>query len=282
MPPDEKDLQIALLRQQLSALQRKARTKPRLSRPKKRMLVALTTRLKAQSQRFQKRLREAILLVQPETVIKWHRELVRRKWTFQQPNRGGRPQLEAGIEALIIRIARENPRIGYDNIQGELLNLGFTLDPTTVQNVLRRHPILPAPQRGKSSWRTFLKHYRQQMLACAFFTVETLHLQTLYVLFFISEGMEIVRTPFRAPTANAIAERWVRSVRHECLDYLLILNQRHLIRVLKEYTTYYNGARPQQGINQQTPIPFSRPQHGTLDCRDVLGGILHHYYRDAA
>ncbi len=160
------------------------------------------------------------------------------------------------------------------------------------------------------------------MLACDFFTVETLYLQTLYVLFFIelgsrrvhlagcttnpdkawvtqqarqlvwqlnddgpsmhflihdrdtkfttdfdqvfiSEGMEIVQMPFRAPKANAIAERWVRSVRQECLDHVLILNQRHLIHVLKEYTTYYNGVRPHQGINQQTPIPFSRPQHGT-------------------
>jgi len=94
--------------------------------------------------------------------------------------------------------------------------------------------------------------------------------------------MEIVRTPFQAPKANAMAERWVRSIRHECLDHLLILNQRHLLRVLREYTTYYNAARPHQGINQQAPIPFSNPQRGTVHCRDVLGGILHDYYRDAA
>jgi putative transposase len=99
---------------------------------------------------------------------------------------------------------------------------------------------------------------------------------------FISEGMEIVQTPFRAPKANAIAERWVRSIRHECLDHLFILNQRHLLRVLKEYTTYYNAARPHQGIHQQIPIPFSGPKVGTIHCRDVLGGILHDYYRDAA
>jgi putative transposase len=177
--PDEKDLQIALLRQQLRVLERKAKTKPCLSRPEKRMRVALTTRLKAQSQRFHKRLREAILLVQPETVLKWHRELVRRKWTFRQPNRGGRPRLEADIEALIVLIARENPRMGYDQIHGELLILGFTIDPTTIKNVLRRHRLLPAPQRSKSWWRTFLKHYRESMLACDFFTVETIRLQTL-------------------------------------------------------------------------------------------------------
>jgi hypothetical protein len=179
------------------------------------------------------------------------------------------------------------------------------------------------------------------MLACDFFTVETLRLQTLYVLFFIelgsrrvhlagctanpdhawvtqqarqpvwhldeartpmrflihdwdckstthfnqvfvSEGMEIVRTPFRAPNANAVAERWVRSVRQECLDHLLILNQPHLTDVLKEYTTDYNAARPHQGLAQQAPIPMSRSPQAVIRCRDVLGGILHDYYRDAA
>ena len=340
--PNEKDLQIALLRQQLRILERKSKTKPRLSRPEKLMLVTFATRLKAQTQRFHEALGEALLLVQPDTLLKWHRQLVRRKWTFQHPHRGGRPRLERDVEALIVRIARENPRMGYDKIQGELLKLGFKVHPSTVKNVLRRHGLLPAPQRGRSSWRTFLKHYRQQMLACDFFTVETLRLETLYVLFFIelgsrrvhlagcttnpdrawvtqqarqlvwhlgdeaqtsmrflihdrdskfagsfdqvfvSEGFEIVRTPFRAPKANAVAERWVRSVRQECLDQLLILNQRHLARVLKEYAHYYNTARPHQGLAQQTPIPLSRSRRGTIHCRDVLGGILHDYYRDAA
>lgn len=339
--PDEKDLQIALLRQQLRVLERKAKTKPRLSRPEKLMLVTLTTRLQAQTKRWPQRLREAVWLVQPETVLKGHWELVRRKWTFQRANRGGRPRLNQDLEALILQIARENPRMGYEKIQGELFKLGFVLDPTTVRNVLRHHRVLPVPQRAKSSWRTFLKHYRHQMLACDFFTVETLRLQTLYVLFFIelgsrrvhlagcttksdntwvtqqarqlvwtlnesrtalrflihdrdrkfathfnqvfvSEGMEIVRTPFRTPKATAIAERWVRSVRHECLDHLLILNQRHLTRVVEEYTHYYNAARPHQGLAQQAPIPLPRSSQGVIRCRDVLGGMLRDYYRDAA
>lgn len=288
---------------------------------------------------FHERLREAVFLVQPGTILKWHRELVRHKWTFQHPNRGGRPRLKPDMEALIVRIARENPRMGYDKIHGELLKLGFRVDPSTVKNVLRRHGLLPAPQRGCSSWRTFLKHYRQQMLACDFFTVETIRLETLYVLFFIelgsrrvylagctanpnrawvtqqarqlvwllsdeaqsmrflihdrdskfttsldqvfvSEGFEIVHTPFRAPKANAVAERWIRSVRQECLDQLLILNHHHLVRVLKEYVHYYNTARPHQGLAQQAPIPFSHYRYGAIHCRDVLGGILHDYYRD--
>jgi putative transposase len=237
---------------------------------------------------------EARLLVQPDTLLKWHRQLIRRKWTFQHPNRGGLPRLTPDIELLIVRIARENPRMGYDKIQGELVKLGFKVHPTTIKNVLRRHNLLPAPHRGRSSWHTFLKHYQPQMLACDFFTVETVRLETLYVLFFIelgtrrvhlagctaspnsawmtqqarqlvwhlsneprsmrflmhdrdskftasfdhivvSEGIEIVCTPVRAPKANAVAERWVWTVRQECLDHLLILNQRHLSRVLKEY-----------------------------------------------
>ena len=138
-------MQIALLQQQLRVLERKVKKKPRLSRPEKLMLVALTTRLQRQTQRWQERLREAVLLVQPETVLKWHRELVRRKWTFRRLNHGGRPKLDEEIEALIVQIARENPRMRYDKIQGELLKLGFIVDPTTVKNVLRRYRLLPRP-----------------------------------------------------------------------------------------------------------------------------------------
>jgi putative transposase len=100
---------------------------------------------------------------------------------------------------------------------------------------------------------------------------------------FAAEGIETVLTPFRAPNANAVAERWMRSVRGECLDQLLILNQTHLRRVLREYVEYYNGARPHQGLHQQAPIPFQRgPDHGPVYCRDVLGGIVHDYWRGAA
>jgi hypothetical protein len=286
-------------------------------------------------------LEACVVLVKPETVLKWHRELVRRKWTFQRPNVGGRPRLEPDLEALIVRLARENPRMGYDQIQGELLKLGYDLDRITVRNVMRRHHRPPAPRRGQSSWRTFLKHYRQKMLACDFFTLETIALQTLYGLFFIelgtrrvhlagctaipdnawvtqqarqlvwnlrhesppmcflihdhdtkfsaafdhvflAEDISIVLTPCQAPKANAIAERWVRSVREECLDHLLILNQRHLRHVLTEYVTDYNTARPHQGLDQQSPIPTQPAQSGVIRCRDVLGGILHDYYREAA
>ena len=339
--PSEKDLQIALLRQQLRILQRTSKAQSRLTRPEKLMLVALTSRLKTRTRRFHKALHEAVFLVQTDTLLKWHRQLVRQKWTFQHPHRGGRPRLERDLEALIVRIAHENPRMGYDKIQGKLLKLGFKIHPSTVKNVLRRHGLFPAPQRAQSSWRAFLKHYRQQMLACDFFTVETIRLETIYVLFFIelgsrrvhlagctanpnsawvtqqarqivwhlsdeprpmrflihdrdskfttrfdyifvSERIEVIRTPFRAPKANAYAERWIRSVREECLDRLIILDPHHLQYVLAEYTDYYNRARPHQGIDQRTPIPVPYSDYqGRIERRDILHGLIHDYRRVA-
>ncbi len=211
--------------------------------------------------------------------------------------------------------------------------------------MLKQRGIPPAPERGKhgSSWRTFLAQYKDEIVACDFFTVETAWLKTLYVLFFIelgsrrvhlagcttnptsawvtqqarhlswqiqdgsvptrflihdrdskfpaafdtvfkSEDVTIIRTPVRAPNANAFAERWVRSVREECLDRVLILNERHLHRVLTTYVGYYNHARPHQGIDQCCPIPLetTAERDGSIERRDILGGVLHDYYRRAA
>ena len=101
---------------------------------------------------------------------------------------------------------------------------------------------------------------------------------------FRSEGIEIVRTPFRSPRANAYAERWVRSVREECLDQIIILNQGHLAYVLSEYELYFNTARPHQGIAQAIPAPplnSSMSMSGKIKRRDILGGIIHDYFRAA-
>jgi transposase InsO family protein len=100
---------------------------------------------------------------------------------------------------------------------------------------------------------------------------------------FRSEGMDVIRIPYRAPNANAFAERWVRTVREECLDKLLIINQAHLRRVMREFVAYHNSARPHQGIDQQFPVPHTTPiGSGPVRYRNVLGGILHDYYREAA
>ncbi len=117
----------------------------------------------------------------------------------------------------------------------------------------------------------FLLHDRDSKFARAFDTV------------FRSEGVEVVRTPYRAPTANAIAERWVGSVRRECLDHLLIVNEAHLRRVLRAYVAHYNQARPHQGLGLRTPLPpTERPGQGPIRRRERLGGLLREYYREAA
>ena len=335
----EKDLEILLLRRQLAILERKLDKPGRPNRAEKLTLAVLTARLKKVTQKPASELRDVIRIFQPETVLKWHRELVRRKWHQKQQSKRGRPRLSQELEALIVQMAQENRRWGYGKIQGELRKLGFDVSESHVRDVLKRHHILPAPKRGSSSWRHLMNHYRDQLIACDFFTVETLTLKTLYVLFFIelgsrkvhlarvtahpngmwvtqqarqlmwelgernppcrflirdrdkkfveafdtvfrSEGLEVIRTPVRAPNANAYAERWVRSVREECLDHLLILSRTHLRCVLKRCVEYYNEARPHQGIGQRTPVaPEQSPGSGAVAHRKVLGGIINDYYR---
>jgi putative transposase len=100
---------------------------------------------------------------------------------------------------------------------------------------------------------------------------------------FEAAGIEIVNIPYQAPNANAIAERWVRSVREECLDHLIILNERHLRRVLREYVEYYNERRPHQGLAQDSPLRLTPVSpKGPIRCRNVLGGVIRDYYREAA
>jgi putative transposase len=100
---------------------------------------------------------------------------------------------------------------------------------------------------------------------------------------FRSEGIDVIPTPHQAPNANAYAERWIRAVRAECLDKLLLINQAHLRRVMREYSAFFNTARPHQGLAQQIPVPNTNHQTtGQVRCRKVLGGIVHDYYRDAA
>ena len=340
----EKDLELLLLRQQVRILQRKQTRRLRISAWEKLALAVVAAKFHKLTARAHTRLDEVLLLFKPATVLKWHRELVRRKWTFKRRRRGGRPPIPADLEAVILRLARENPSWGYGKLEGELRKLNYTIAQSTIRAVLKRHKVPPAPRRKQAgpTWRTFLQHYQHQMLACDFFTVETVWLQTIYVLFFIelgsrrvhfagctaqptaawvtqqarhlswqiqdgtvparflihdrdtkfapafdtvfaAEDVEIIQTPYRAPKANAIAERWIRSVREECLDQLVILNERHLQRVLTEYVTYFNHARPHQGINQQCPMSAQPcPVGGPIQRRNVLGGIIHDYYREAA
>jgi hypothetical protein len=185
----EKDLEILILRQQLSILQRKLNSPIKPNHVEKITLAVLTTRLKRITHWSANQLRDVIRIFQPETILRWHCELVRRKWTYPHKNKGGRPSISKELEELILRLAQENPRWGYGKIQGELVKLNFKVSQSTVRNILDRHGIQPAPVRnGSIGWRHLMTHYKDQILTCDFFTIETIRLQTVYVLFFIELG----------------------------------------------------------------------------------------------
>jgi transposase InsO family protein len=278
-------LEIVVLRHELSVLRRQV-GRPQL-RQSDRTLLASASRLLPRS-------RWGSFLVTPTTLLRWHRRLVARRWTYAAQT--GRPPVGNEVRELVLRLARENPRWGYQRIVGEINGVGLKVSATTVRKILREAGIGPAGERSGVSWRTFLRQQTQSMLAVDFFTVETIGLQRLYVLFFIelgsrrvhitgctanptgdwmtqqarqfcwalqeqpsrfrflirdrdakftrsfdavfaSEDIQIVKTPVRAPKANAFAERFVGTVRRECLDWLLIVNRRHLERVLRVFAS---------------------------------------------
>jgi len=227
----------------------------------------------------------------------------------------------------------------YPRIRGELRKLGVRLGATTIRRILKAAGLGPAARRTGPTWSQFLRGQAQGVLATDFFTVETIRLKTLYVLFFIelatrkvhlagvtehpdsgwvaqqarnlavdgalerttvlihdrdskysgpfdevfqTEGVEVVRTPFRTPRANAFAERWVRTVRSECLDWTLVRGRRHLKRALKTYVEHYTQARPHRGLDLDAPegpgsTETASSQLPSVRRRDLLGGLIHEY-----
>jgi putative transposase len=301
---DAKDVEIAVLRHQLLVLRRQV-ARPRYTLADRMVLAALAKLLP--------RDRWPILLVTPSTLLRWHRELIRRRWTYSTrgPRRRG---LDPDVVDLVLRLARENPRWGYLRIVGECRKLDVRGSATSVRTILRLHRLGPAPRRGGPTWTQFLRTQAAGTLACDFLTVETVGLTRLYVLFvielqhrrvhlagitahptgawvtqaarnllmdldeyagrfrllirdrdakfttafdavFAAAGINAVKIPPRAPKANAYAERWVRTVRTECLDWILVWSRGHLERVLDDYVRHYNTARPHRGIDLDMPVP---------------------------
>jgi putative transposase len=327
-----KDAEILILRHQVAVLQRHIQA-PRLSWADRAILAALARLLPGGA------LRQLRLIISPRTLLRWHADLVRRRWAY--PGRTpGRPRTAAAIRALVLEMARDNPGWGYRRIHGELTGLGYTLAPSTVWQILKDAGIDPAPRRSGQMWRAFLQAQAKTILAADFFHVDTVFLRRLYVLFFIEHGtrrvhlagitahptgewvtqqarnllmnlmgradsfkfvirdrdtkftaafdavftavgVRIIRTPVRAPRANAIAERWIASARRECLDRMLITGERHLQLVLTEYVDHYNVHRPHRTLHQSPPAgrehpPVPGPNVRVLR-RDRLGGLIHEY-----
>lgn len=145
----DKDLEILVLRKQLAMAEAQLNKRVRLPRAERLTLAVISARLKAATGRSLRELRDVIRLVKPATVIGWHLALVRWKWTYRQPS-GGRPRTSREVERLVLRFARENADWGYGKIVGELLKLGHDISEETVANILGRHGIPPAPERGGS------------------------------------------------------------------------------------------------------------------------------------
>ena len=177
------EVENAVLRHQLRVLRRSVK-RPLLSRGD-RVLLAAASRLVPRE-------RWAVFLVPPQTLLRWHRELVRRKWTYRRRS-PGRPPLDPAVRELVLRMARENSKWGCVRIQGEIRKLGIRVGATTIRSLLRRAGLGPAPRRGGPSWAEFLRAQAGGIVACDFFTVETMWLRTLYVLFFIEHGTRRVR-----------------------------------------------------------------------------------------
>ncbi len=174
-----KDLEILVLRHELRVLRRK--TGPPKVRAIDRVLLAAASRAIPRD-------RWSCFMVTPATLVRWHRELVRKKWTYGKTGRPGRPRIDPEVRELVLRIARENPRWGCVRIEGELRKLGIRVAATTIRTLIRTARLGPAPRRTGPTWTEFLRAQAQGVIACDFFTVETAWLRTPYVLLFIELG----------------------------------------------------------------------------------------------
>ena len=277
--------------------------------------------------------RRALVFVHADIVVRWHRSVWRRHWAWRSRRRGpGRPRLDRDTQALIRRMARENPRWGAVRIVGAMRLVGIEVSASTVR-VYRRQALRRPPS---PEWRAFLRLHGPEIWASDFFTVQTWTFRTLYVFVVISHegrriehwnvtahpraswvwrqviaatawrrtpgfwirdrdasyggdfvvkaariGIRTVLTPVRAPQANAIAERVIGTLRPECCDHVIVRNERHLRRVLREYVSYYNEDRPHQSLALEPPNGPKPLGSGPIISEAVLGG-LHHVYRRAA
>jgi putative transposase len=280
-------------------------------------------------------------LVTPDTILRWHRELVARKWTYSSA-RGRRTGLQARIRTLVVRMATENPTWGYTRIQGALKNVGHQVGRSTIARILKAAGVPPSRQRPMA-WRTFIRAHWPALVAADFFTTEVwtargrvtyhtafvieLHSRRVCVLgstlkpdgtFVVQAvrgligetdtilregrillcdrdpnwtaameavlstvGVRVVRTPPASPNCNAHAERFVRSIKEECLDRVLLLGEWHLRRLVREYVMHYHAERNHQGIgNALIDHPPPQPA-GPIRRRQRVGGILSYYYRAA-
>jgi hypothetical protein len=243
----QKDVEILVLRRQLAVLRRQI-GKVR-AEPADRAVLALLSRLLS-------RPRWPAFFVTPATLLRWHRDMIRRRWTYPT-RRGGRPPTPTEVRTLVLRLASENPRWGHRRIHGELLGLGYQIAPSTVWLTLKRAGIDPAPQRTGPSWSQFLSAQAKTMVACDFFTIETAFLRRIYVLFFIEHATRRVHLAGITANPNGV---WV------------VQQARNLLMDLGERAEELRF--PHQGPRRQV--------HRSFRCRVRLNRRQHHRYTAAS
>jgi transposase InsO family protein len=285
-------------------------------------------------------------LVTPDTILRWYRELIAKKYDGTSQRQGGRSGTATSLQHLVVQFATENPSWGYTRIRGALRNLGHELGRNTIKRILLEHGVDPAPKRGKTMpWKTFLKSHFGVIAATDFFTVEVLTLGGLvrYVVWFVIDlesrrvhiaglirhphdawiqqvarnltdsvdgflrgkrylihdrdplftdafravlgaaGIECLKLPARSPNLNAVAERFVLSIKSECLDKLVPLGERHLRVAISEFVEHYHLERNHQGLDNRLLTPVAAPANENVDPaaaiarRERLGGILSYY-----
>jgi putative transposase len=282
--------------------------------------------------------RQTLFLVQPETLLRWHRELFRVFWKRKSKASSNKPRISPETINLIKEIAANNRLWGAERIRGELLKLDIRVSKRTIQKYMKH--IRPKRTR-RQSWNTFLRNHAAEVWACDFLQVTDLFFRPLFAFFFVelksrkvihvnvtrtptdpwvaqqlreatpygegpkylirdndckfglsfarmatTSGIKVLCTPYRTPRANAVCERFLGSIRRECLDHFLIFHEKQLYRILMAYVAYFNQARPHQGLGQQIPEPLvlSAPlslQPNQVIAVQVLGGLHHNYQRAA-
>ena len=282
-------------------------------------------------------LRDLATIVTPDTLLRWHRQLVAHKWTHMKQT--GRRGVLAEIRQLVVRMAEENPTWGYTRIQGALKNLGHQVGRSTIARILKARGVPPAPKRP-TSWQTFLRAHWGAIAEADFFTTEVWTwrgLVTFYTVFVIDlatrrvqvlgttphpdeafmrqvvrtltmadanqcrvllcdrdakwsaavrerleeAGIRVVQTPYEAPNANAYAERFVRSMKEECLDRIIPIGEGHFRRAVMEFVAHYHRERNHQGLENALIEGARMSSVGRVHRQSRLGGVLNFYRRAA-
>ncbi len=294
-----------------------------------------------------KALSEIAGIVTPDTILRWYRRLVAKKYNGSTRRGVGRPRVAVDLARLVVRLAQENPRWGYTRIRDGLHHLGHDIGRSTVKRILLQHGLEPAPERSRTtSWKSFLTAHWGAIAAADFFTVEVLTLGGLvryHVLVVMDlmtrrveiagisseptgawmmqvarnltdvedgfllgkrylvldrdpiftaafqkrlrgSGVDVLRLPARSPNLNAYVERFVLSIKSECLDRIVPLWEAHLRWAVREYVQHYHAERPHQGLHGALIEGDGRFEQaeGAVRCRERVGGLLRFYYREAA